>query len=400
MQRWREFAISWITAVFFALQSISAPQSPARVDLAAPCNAFACDLYSRLSKQPGNLIISPVSIAVALAMTCEGARGETAREMASVLNISEDAESLHAYYGALAKGLSASSTSGSEIISANALFAQSGYPFLKPFQERLRDTYNATFNEVDMAQAAATRKRINDWVSEMTHNKILDIIPPSIPGRDTRLILVNAVWFKAAWAMPFDKASTTNFPFRLNSGETVPVPMMAKIDNFRYAKDKLMQVLELPYSSNQFSMMIFLPKGNTNFALVERSLNPVRIEQWRRKCEKQEVSIGIPRFKAGSQFDLIPALKERGMNLAFTEAADFSGITPKKPFFILNVLHKACIDVDEAGTEAAASTAVAMDLGIPELFLADHPFLFLISDNRTGTILFIGRVTDPSTSSN
>jgi serpin B len=251
-----------------------------------------------------------------------------------------------------------------------------------------------------MKKAAETRKRINDWVSEMTHNKILDIIPPSIPHLNTRLVLVNAVYFKATWATPFDKARTTNAPFHLESGKTVSVPMMRRTADYGYAEDKLMQVLELPYSSNRFSMMIFLPKESTNFALVERSLYPVRIEQWRQKCKQQEVGVYIPRFKSGSQFDLKPSLRERGMKLAFTQAADFSGITPIQPFWIFNILHKACIDVDEAGTEAAAATAVDMSTGFPKWFAADHPFLFLIRANRTGTILFLGRVVDPGTPSN
>jgi serpin B len=277
---------------------------------------------------------------------------------------------------------------------------------LKPFQELLRDDYSASLNEIDLtgwpkefdpAIAAAARKQINDWVAERTRNKIVEMLPPRLPDAETRLILVNGVSFKGTWVTQFDKAKTADSPFHPNPSETISVPTMHLTGHFRIGGTETLQVLELPYVSNRFSMIILLPYEYLKLKLedVEKTLTPTLIEQLRQKCENQEINVSLPRFKLGSDFDLKEPLMVMGMELAFDESADFSGITTEKPFFIGDALHKACVDVDEAGTEAAAATAVSATLSQPAHFIADHPFLFLIRDNKTGIILFLGRVAKP-----
>jgi serpin B len=223
------------------------------------------------------------------------------------------------------------------------------------------------------------------------------MLPPRLPSPETLLILVNGISFKGTWVTQFDKAKTTDSPFHPNQGEKVSVPTMHLRGHFRCGGTETLQVLELPYVSNRFSMIILLPfeYRKLNLADIEKTLTPALIEQLRQKCENQEVVVSLPRFKLGSDFDLKKPLKVMGMELAFDERADFSGITPGKPFFIGDALHKACVDVDEAGTEAAAATVVSFTRGGPASFIADHPFLFLIRDNKTGIILFLGRVANP-----
>jgi serine protease inhibitor len=371
-------------------------------------NAFCVDLYRELASESGNVIVSPFSIHTAFAMSYAGARGKTAREMASVLRFSKAERDVHASYHALLKGTMERSASGCEIVVANSLFAQTGYPFLKPFQELVRDNYDSGLNEIDLtgwpgrfdlAKAAAARKQINRWVADKTRDKITEILPSSLPDPDTRLILVNAVWFKGKWASQFPKAATKDAPFYPDGGNPVMVPMMNVTATFGYTERDGVQVLRMPYVSEHFSMIVCLPKKRGGLPVVEKALSPGRIEQWTRHCRDQEVAVFLPRFRLASAFDLESPLDKLGMKQAFTLDADFSGITAGKRLFIAAALHKACVDVDEEGTEAAASTVVAFDeIGVTQrpVFNANHPFLLLIRDNQTGLILFIGRVADPS----
>jgi serine protease inhibitor len=374
-------------------------------DLARANNAFAIDLFLRLANSTSNLVVSPFSIDTGLAMAYAGARGQTASQMAKVLRFPSQNASVHPGFLVLLKELNETNVTGCQLEIANSLWAQQGFPFLKPFQELLRDDYNSSLNEIDLtgwphgfdpAIAAAARKRINDWAAERTRNKITGILPPSLPSEGTRLILVNGISFKGKWAKTFEKEKTFESRFRLVSGETVPISLMHQSGDFRYAETPTLQALELPYVSNRLSMVILLPGENRKLADIEKTLSPALIEQLRQKCKSQEVAIFLPRFKLASDVDLKETLQQMGMGLAFDGGADFSGITPEKPFFIEAALHKACVDVDEEGTEAAAATAISFARGGPPVFKADHPFLFLIRDNKTGIILFLGRVVDPS----
>ncbi len=377
-------------------------------EIAKAINAFGVNLYREFGSEPANIVVSPFSIHTALAMSYAGARGATAREMAGVLQFTEAARDIHAGYRVLLKGTTERSRSGCEIVVANSLFAQSGYLFLKPFQELLRDNYDGSTYEVDLTgspgfdpvKAAAARKQINNWIADKTRGKISQILPSTFPDPDTRLMLVNAVWFKGKWATQFQKAATADAPFYLATEGFVTVPMMNLKANFAYADWDDVQILQVPYTGEHFSMVFCLPKNSRELAAIEKSLSFRKIEKWSQSIKLRKVMVSLPRFRLVSELELNAPLGRLGLKQSFSDSADFSGITPEKPFYIKAALHKAYVDVDEEGTEAAASTVIIFDESSvadnPIIFNANHPFLFLIRDNHTGLILFIGRVADPS----
>jgi serpin B len=273
------------------------------------------------------------------------------------------------------------------------------------FQHLLHDQYGAAVNQIDLTgwpgdfdpvKAIAARAEINSWAASQTHDKIQEIVPVNLPGESTRLLLVSTIWLKGSWASPFDRAHTTNSLFQLGSGESVLVPTMHLTANFRLAESDDVQVLDLPYSSNRLSMLLILPRKSDGLGELEKVLTPARITKLQQTGRSQKVSISLPRFKSRSGLALVQPLQALGIKDAFSASADFSGITPTKPFFIEDVFHKAYLEVDEEGAEAAAGTGLSFVDSFPETFNANHPFLFLIRDNQSGIILFLGRVVNPA----
>ena len=369
-------------------------------------NAFAVELYAKLRTQEGNLFFSPYSVSAALAMTYAGARGKTETQMAEVLHFpwqgADDKEQFHQAFGAIIKDLNAGGGQGKyELIIANALWGQKGYEFLKGFLRCVEDNYDGRLNEVDFAgDTESARKTINAWVEQKTRDKIKDLIPKGVLNQLTRLVLTNAIYFKGNWAVQFEKEETEDAPFTLAGGEKVNTPMMNQTGRFGYMEMEDFQGLELPYVNNELSMVIFLPKQTGRLADFETKLTTENLLQWQAKLRKREVIVSVPKFKETCQFSLADVLRQMGMTDAFTAAADFSGMNGKKELFISEVIHKAFVDVNEEGTEAAAATGVVVGLtsvGPKEtpVFRADHPFLFLIRDNLSGSILFIGRAANP-----
>lgn len=374
-------------------------------------NKFAMALFAKLREKEGNLFFSPYSISTALAMTYAGAIDETQAQMAKILNFptcSElvepiDKDKFHSAFGTIVKDLNARDKKGSyELSVANALWGQKGYGFLKEFIELVKTNYDGQLNEVDFVTATeAARKTINVWVEEKTNNKIKELIKPGVLDAMTRLVLTNAIYFKGNWAVQFKEDRTKNSPFTLLINDKIEVPMMNQTGQFGYMESEDFQTLELPYVDNELSMIILLPKEIEGLTKFEQTLTLENLSQWLSKLHKREVIVSIPRFKMTSQFSLASALKSMGMTDAFDPSkADFSGMNGKKNLFISAVVHKAYVDVNEQGTEAAAATAVTMRLtsiGPSQtlVFRADHPFLFLIRDNHSGSILFIGRVMNP-----
>jgi serpin B len=394
--------ILWTIFATLSVQPLRSEPTPAVSQIAKANNAFAIDLYSQLAKQPGNLVVSPFSIDTALTMAYAGARGNTAKQMADVLHFENGDTNVHARLLALLKDLRAANTFGCQLDIANALWAEQRYPFLPSYLAFLHDQYNASLNQFepvafDQAKKAALRKRINSWVEGKTHDKIKDIVPPSLPSDHTRLILVNAIYFKGLWSTPFDKKLTKDAPFHVSAGESVSVPTMHIKARLNYVGNDNLQVLEMPYRSNRLSMVILLPKKNDGLAELEKTLTVSGIEQLLQAGRSQEVNVSLPKFKETSGFGLTKPLEDLGMVDAFSEdIANFSGIiTVAWEFFIEAVLHKAYVAVDEEGTEAAAATTVFFADSVRVMFNADHPFLFLIKDNSTGAILFLGRVANP-----
>jgi serpin B len=386
-------------------------------------NEFALNLYQRLRGEEGNLFFSPYSISTALAMTYAGARGQTASQMAEVLCFPVesgraeqsapksglpaelDSQQFASAFGTLVKDLNAKGRKGAyQLAVANALWGQKGYGFLGQFMDFVEKHYGGRLNEVDFAGVTeAARQTINAWVEKQTNDKIKNLIARGVLDSMTRLVLTNAIYFKGDWASQFDKDRTQqNAPFTLSDGGKVNVPMMNQQERFRYMETETFQGLELAYAKDELSMIVLLPKDVNGLGALEKSITQKNLSQWLGRLGKREVVVFLPKFKLTSQFRLASVLKAMGMTDAFSRSADFSGMDGKRDLFISAVIHKAYVDVNEEGTEAAAATGVTMRLtsvgpgGRPPVFRADHPFLFLIRDNRSGSILFIGRVMNPN----
>ncbi len=364
---------------------------------------FALDLYAKLKAQQGNLFFSPYSISTALGMTYAGARGDTAAQMAKVLHFELPQERLHPGFAALINDLNAAGKKGDYQLSiANALWGQKSCGFLKEFLDLTRSRYGAGLNEVDFKKATETaRKTINAWVEKQTRDKIKNLIKPGVLNALTKLVLTNAIYFKGNWTLKFEEQQTREEPFTLANGSKLDVAMMHQTAEFRYTQGDDFQALELPYAGERLSMMVLLPVKFDGLAAFEKRLTTENLARWLSTLRHQEVVVAIPKFKMTWEFRLDRVLKSMGMAGAFSQGADFSGMTGRKDLFISAVLHKAFVDVNEEGTEAAAATGVLMELKAaipvrpPPVFRADRPFVFLIRDVRSGSILFIGRVADP-----
>jgi serpin B len=364
---------------------------------------FALDLYQKLQQAEGNLLFSPYSISAALGMTYAGARGDSEKQMAQVLHFALNQEQLHPAFASVEATLNAyQSKSGIQLHVANSLWPQISYPFLETFLALIKKNYGASIRAVDYADNEITRQRINAWIEEKTSEKIKDLIKPGLPIRLTRLVLANAIYFKGDWVTKFDPRQTENAPFWLSAGKSIAVPQMSQQGKFGYGENDSLQILELPYSEQAVSMIAVLPREIDGLAQLEGALTPANLQQWTELLRKREVRVVLPRFKTGSEFDLADALKSMGMIDAFDkDKANFSGMDGREKWLYIGaVLHQALIEVNEEGSEAAAATVVIMvECGFPEplpTFRADHPFLFLIRENRTGSILFIGRVVNPN----
>jgi len=369
-------------------------------------NEFAVDLYGKLRSQNGNLFFSPESVSTALAMTYAGARGDTAAEMAKTLHFTLPPDRLHPAMGALLAGLNATHD-GYQLRLANALWAQQGYKFRDDFLQVTKSDYGAGLNQVDFSGATeAARLTINQWVEQKTEDKIKDLLKPGAVNPATRLVLTNAIYFKADWQTQFRKEATTVEDFHLAPAQTVKAPLMHRTGGYNYFSEGTFQILEIPYKSRDLSMIVFLPNDVNGLLAFEQSLTASNMQKWLSQLKPvSRVILTLPKYKVTQQFELAGVLGAMGMPTAFKlGAADFSGMTGDRELFISAVIHKAFVDVDEAGTEAAAATAVVMvgsamrapDPTPPTEFRADHPFLFLIRDNRSGSILFMGRVADPT----
>lgn len=369
-------------------------------------NAFGMDLYAQLqSTQGGNLVDSPFSIAAALAMAYAGARGETATQMASVLHLTQDPAALASAFGALLTDLNAAGQAGGYTLDvADALWAQQGFPFVADYLKLLQSDFQGGLHQADFQNATeAARQEINDWVSQQTNGKIADLFPPGSLTPDTVLALTNAIYMNANWSVPFDASETRDASFTLASGDQVAVPTMHDAGQFRYMQRDGFQVLELPYGDGRLAMDIVLPTANDGLSSIAVNRIPADLNAWLQGLSPQSVAVSLPKFQLTTGFGLRNALSALGMPDAFQAfTADFTGIGPSH-LSIGSAEHKAFINVDEAGTEAAAATGIgiAKILAIvampdPVVFNADHPFLFLIRDTTTGALLFTGQVENPT----
>ena len=368
--------------------------------------AFACDLYAQLRSSPGNLFFSPYSISTALAMTYAGARGDTEAQMAQVLHFGKSQQGLHSTFGALQRQFNqANKQKGIELNIANALWAQKGHPFLPAFLNVGQREYQASLKLADFTTAAEpARSEINGWVAKQTKDKIKDILPPRSLDSSTRLVLADAIYFKGAWAEPFSKAGTAPQPFHLTATRQADVPLMHHLDTVRYMENDSFQAVELPYVGAELSLVVLLPRQIEGCGQLEGQLSPAFLSGCLGEMKSQKVELFLPRFKMESGFKLKDTLAKMGMSDAFGPQADFSGMDGTRNLYISAVFHKAWVDVNEEGTEAAAATVVVTSLHAmpmrppapPPVFRADHPFIFCIRDTRSGSLLFLGRLADPT----
>ena len=388
-----------------AVLGLAAAEGPPAAETAVVVNGnndFAFDLYGQLRTQEGNLFFSPYSISAALAMTSGGARGQTLEEMTQNPALPGDQEKLHPAFKTLNAALNGAPEAkrGYQLSTANALWGMKGYAFNPDFLTLTRTNYGAGLEEVNFADEPVARETINAWVEKATQDKIKDLIKPGILNVNTRLVLTNAIYFKGDWASQFKKDRTRNETFTLTGGKQVQTPLMHQTGNFKYADLGDAQALEMPYVGKDVSMIVLLPKKVEGLAELEKNLNGKRLEAILRILGMREVDVTLPKFKTTAEFELNKELSALGMKQAFTRAADFSGLNGgKQDLYIGVVVHKAFVDVNEEGTEAADATGVVIQgksLQIKPVFRADHPFVYLIRDRKTGSVLFVGRLADPT----
>ena len=406
MRTTRLLRLSTSLLISFGIGLAAVAQAAQTKSLVEDNTAFAFDLYARLSGAPGNLFFSPYSISTCLAMTYAGARGDTETQMARVLHFSKGESGLHSSFGKLQQQLDeAAKQKGIQLDIANALWAQKGHHFLPAFMKIAQDDYQANLNQADFKTSAdAVRREINRWVAQKTRDKIQDILSPGDVNRDVKVVLANAIYFKGMWASPFEKAATFTQPFHLSTNSQADTLLMHHFDDVRYIGNGDFQAVELPYSGDELSMTILLPRQVDALGQLERQLSPAFLAQVLAQMKNQKIEIFLPKFKLESTFKLNDRLAKMGMPDAFIWLkADFSGINGlRQDLYIFGVYHKAWAEVAEEGTEAAAATVVVLgDSAVakppphPPVFRADHPFIFLIRDTRSGSLLFIGRLADP-----
>ena len=376
----------------------------------AATNKFALDLHKCLANDDrfanDNLFYSPASLLIALAMTNHGARGNTAAEIMKVLHVASISSSdLNKGVKKFIDMLNGASDENNKLLTANRLFVQKSFDILEAFKEGTREFYDAELALVDyVTNAENAREEINHWVEKKTNYKIKDLIPRGMLTSDTRLTLVNAIYFKGLWLEKFKKERTISKSFFVSRNEEIKVNMMHETNDFKYfeSQELASQVLEMPYIGRKMSMVIYLPKKLNGLAELEEQMTYDNLQKSLSLLDtsKKSVEVFMPKFKLTQQFDLNDILSKMGAEKMFIPGkADLSGITAE-PLFVCKVVHKAFVEVNEEGTEAAAATAVKMSskcMPLPKpMFKADHPFLFLIRHNDSGAILFLGRLLKPS----
>jgi serpin B len=360
---------------------------------------FALDFYAEVSSEPGNLFFSPFSISTALAMVYAGAAEVTESELADVFHFPLEQEQLHPAYGALVASLNrGTDLGGYELSTANGLWLQQGFPFLESFVEIPTTYYDAILETLNYAaDPEGSRGRINGWVADKTRGRIEDLFPSGSITQQTVFVLANAIYFKGRWASEFDPDRTREESFKVSPDMEVRVPMMHQTAKFDYADFNDLKVLEMPYVGEDISMILFLPETVDGLPQLEAQLTVENMTSWISSLRNGRVGVTIPKFSMTIRFRLKQVLSAMGMPSAFSAGqADFSGMTGSGNVWIDDVFHKAFVEVNEEGTEAAAATGVGGPTSGPPGFVANHPFIFVIYDNVTGSVLFMGRVIDPS----
>ncbi len=380
------------------------------IQVAKDSNTFALQLYNQLPNTE-NICFSPYSISSAFAMVYTGAKTDTQKEMAKILHFPSSDEELDKGWFWLNKFLTFYPSNASDDIrlrAANSLWVQTNFPVLPLFRERMSKYFSGSFRFVDFkTQIETARATINAWVKQSTFGKISDILSEDAINNTTRMVLVSALYLKAKWKNPFDIHMTSQQPFFSDEDVIETVSSMSQTAHFPYLDTPEAAILEMPYvlsrkEGPEFSMLIILPHQKEELSNIEKELTSEKITQWMNNSENTRVILTIPKFKIVQSNNLSALLIKLGMELPFSDDADFSGISNVKGLKIGNVSHKVYLAVDEKGSEAAAATAISMNTTAflekkpPVIFQADHPFVYIIIEKMSGTILFMGRVVDPN----
>lgn len=393
-----------IVSVFFS--AIITPRAEV-FDIINANNTFTFDMYYQLKTEQGNLMFSPYSMSAALAMVYEGAQGGTASEIQKVFHFPTDKLALQSSMSSIINRFNMPHE-GYELKTANALWAQSSFPFLENYLSLIDSKYGGKATNVDfMSAAESARLLINDWAAKNTNDRIKDLLAAGSIKPDVRMILANAIYFKGTWMEQFKKENTKTEDFWSSNAKAVSAQLMHTTKKFRYAEASGLQVLELPYKGAELSMFVLLPKKGRELEFLENTLSTANLNQWREQLATRIVHVTFPKFTFYADYSLRKLLAKMGMPTVFTDLADFTGMydrsKTRETLALSEVEQKTFIDNNEFGTEAAAVTAVTM-VGMtsvqpeelpPVEFKADHPFLFLIQDNANGNILFFGRVVKP-----
>ena len=372
--------------------------------IASATNQFAFDLYLNLKDSAGNIFFSPFSLSTAMAMTYEGARGQTAQEIKQVFHYPESLEVMREEFAGIINLINKEDKKY-ELHTANALWTQKGYPLLTEYVSTVEKYYGGKVTDLDFARETEnSRLIINHWVEEQTNNRIKDLIPPGVLNQLTRLVLTNAIYFKGNWENQFPPGNTREEEFMVTPEKKVKVPMMSiREKRFNYLENDELQLVELPYAGQEISMLVLLPKND--LTSLEPRLTASQLNEYKKQLRSEKIDIYLPKFKFETKYMMggkKGILGRMGMPTAFSPTeADFSGINGRRDFYLSEVVHQAFVEVNEEGTEAAAATGlvVGVTMVVKKLiFRADHPFIFIIQDRTTGNILFMGRVVDPSAS--
>jgi len=361
---------------------------------------FAIELYRLQAAGKDNIFFSPYSISTAMAMVAAGARGSTATEIEKAMRFPFGGTKLTKSWAEVQKDVN-KKREDVTLLTANALWAAKDVEFQKDYLALARHDFAAKLETLDFAKAEAARKRINDWVSDTTKKKIPELIASGMLDSSTRLVLTNAIYMKAPWLTPFPpKRTEENGVFHATGGDR-KAALMRNLGDFRYAHAGDARVIEFPYKGSELSMLVVLPDANDGLASVEKTFSAEKLAEWDKALATAKVDVTFPRFTSDVSLSLNQSLKSLGVHQAFSGHADFSGIA-KERLMISEVIHRARIDVAEEGTEAAAATAVVMTRATavgprpqPEIFKADHPFLYLIRRTDTKSVLFMGRLVQP-----
>jgi len=399
-----EISISFTTGVIHLIDEFENPQTSTNynldeLDIISANNQFAIDFYSKIKDQDENIFFSPYSISSAFAIVNEGAQGETSKEIFDVFGFPEDEDKRRIEFSMISNSLNKEDENFNLKV-ANALWIADRYNLKQEYVENAKKHYDSEVSTVNFVSDEGVDK-INTWVEEKTEKKIKNILQPGSTNELTVFAVTNAIYFKGTWVTQFDEKKTREMKFWLDNNENVNAQMMnLNPTEFSHAQFENFQMLQLPYKGERLSMMILLPNQLDGLSSIEESISIKKLKDWTDKLNPRKIIVSVPKFKLETDYDLYKSLPQMGMPLAFSEKADFTGMIEPKGVYIQQAIHKAFVDVNEEGTEAAAATAVSggFQSGGPTYpqFIADHPFMFLIQDNESGAILFLGRVMNPN----